>query len=72
MADIFDRMADAWEGEVVARQAIGRFTGGAVAPQTAANFDAQGKGVSGRFKIGRKVVYGKYMLAEWLRARAEA
>jgi hypothetical protein len=72
MSDIFQAMGEKWPSAVVARQEVGRFSGGAVSPKHLANLDCQGEGPKGRFRLGRSVVYPVECLVDWLRRRAEA
>jgi hypothetical protein len=41
----------------VPRKHIGEATGCVLHPRTCANFDCQGEGIPGRYKIGRQMVY---------------
>ena len=68
--DIFNKMANKWPSEIVARTEIEKFTGGLITPKSIANLDSLGKGVAGRMNIGRKVAYPVDTLVNWLRDRA--
>jgi hypothetical protein len=62
-------MAKRWPSEIVARGEVRAFTGGAVSGKTVANFDSQGLGPEGRFRLGRQTVYPLGSLIEWLERR---
>lgn len=66
---VFDKMLNSWPAEIVARSEVAKFTGGALNPRTLANLDSLGKGPEGRFKMGRKNVYDKQALVDWLVSR---
>lgn len=67
--DIFSKMAASWGSPVIARTEVGRFSGGLLSPKSLANYDCQGIGPEGRFRIGRKICYPVPELIIWLRAR---
>jgi hypothetical protein len=60
-----------WPSNYVARTEIKRFTGGALSPGYLANLDSIGTGPAGAFSIGRKIVYPKDQLTDWLISRLE-
>ena len=64
-------MAKKWPSTVVARGQVGTFTGGALSGKTVANFDSQGTGPAGRFKLGRSTVYPVASLVQWLEERCK-
>lgn len=68
----FKALADAWPAPVVARtkEQLDRFSGGLLNPKDLANRDSLGTGPEGKIKLGRKVAYEKYALAEWMNQRA--
>jgi len=68
--EMFDRMGENWQSEIVARCRMGEFSGGMLTAKTMANYDFDGKGPDGRIKIGRKTGYIKKYLIEWLKLRA--
>ena len=68
---IFQQMADSWTAAVVARTEIRAFTGGAINEKYLANLDSDGLGPKSRLKLGRKVIYAKAELIEWLKSRSE-
>ena len=70
--DLFDRMAENWLSEVVARKKMNDFSGGSVSPKMLANHDWAGTGPKGRIKIGKNVAYPKHSLIEWLKRITEA
>jgi len=53
----------------VARAAVPTLLGGMVSAKTLANADSQLEGPEGSFRCGRKVVYPREALLEWLRPR---
>lgn len=63
---------DKWPSTFVARAQIHNFTGGLLAPGTAANNDCLGTGISGSFRIGRQICYPVNEVVGWLIARLEA
>jgi hypothetical protein len=70
-ASDFSKLIESWGAPFVARESIGKFSGGLVHRRTIANLDAKGKGPAGKFKIGRKVGYPVESVVEWLENRAE-
>lgn len=63
--------ANKWPSPFVARSEISRFSGGLVAPGTAANHDSAGTGIAGAFRVGRQVAYPVDSAIEWLIAKLE-
>lgn len=59
-----------WPSTIVSRQEARNFSGGTISDRTLANYDAQGIGPSGRFKIGKKVVYPVDAFVKWLESRS--
>ena len=66
----FELMENEWPSKLVARSEIARFTGGAFKSGTLANLDSKGEGPSGRFRLGKKIVYPKTELVQWLKGRS--
>lgn len=64
-------LANRWPSAYVAREEVGRFTGGILTEKYLANLDSQGKGPAGRIRCGRKVAYSVESLIAWLEERAE-
>jgi hypothetical protein len=62
--------AEAWPAPYVARSKLSEFSGGALNGRTMANLDSKGKGIKGRFSIGRKILYPVHEVVAWLEARA--
>ena len=58
-------MVDRWPSAIVARQEIGKFSGGAISPRTVANLDSLGRGPE-KIQVGRKTCYRAIDLATWL------
>ena len=54
---------------IIPRTRVGQLTGGAIAPQTLANLDSQGRGPAGAFLLGRKLCYRREEFIAWLEAR---
>lgn len=71
MESIFESMAAKWKSPIVARNEVAVFSGGLLNKKTMANNDCLGVGISGRFRVGRKVVYPVEQLIAWLEARSE-
>jgi hypothetical protein len=67
----FQSMAEAWGCPYVAREELKRFTGGLLSPRYAANLDAQRKGIEGRIRCGRKVLYPALSVCKFLESRAQ-
>ena len=70
--DFFEKLADSWPSEIVARKEVGKFTGGLIGPKTMANLDCRGDGPQGKITFGRNVGYQKSLFVQWLRGRATA
>jgi hypothetical protein len=66
MADIYDKMVEAWKAPVVARSDIRRFSGGAICGKTLANLESKGIGPSS-FKFRNRTCYETETLAAWMR-----
>jgi hypothetical protein len=64
-------LVERWPSEIVAREAVGRFSGGVLSPKYMANIDSLGEGPDETIRIGRKVAYFAKSLAAWMEARAE-
>ncbi len=69
-APSFQLMADQWPSPFVARQEVGKFTGGIVNPRTLANQDSLHLGPEGRIRVGRKIAYPVREFVKWLEARS--
>lgn len=46
-----------WRSPFITREQLYEVTGGLIHPKTIRNLDSAGKGISGRFRVGRKVAY---------------
>ena len=46
-----------WQSPFITRDQLHKVTGGLIHPRTIRNLDSLGKGINGKFNIGRKVVY---------------
>ena len=64
-------LADNWPSPFVARQELGKFSGGILNPKSIANLDSQKKGPEGRIRIGRKIAYPVSSLIKWMESRAK-
>ena len=64
----FSKLADAWGSPIVAREAVGSFSGGLLNPRTMANIDSLGSGPK-MVKLGRKRGYWVDSLVEWMNKR---
>ena len=67
MADIFDKMAEAWKAPVVTRTEVKRFSGGALAGKTLANLKSAGHQGPESIKFRGRVCYETQKLADWMR-----
>lgn len=67
---LFDKMADNWPSEIVARRKVEEFTGGMICGKTIANYEGKKDGPV-KIKIGRMVGYPKTQFVEWLKSHAE-
>ena len=67
---LFQDMLDKWPSAIVSRTEAEAFTGGVISEKYLANLDSQGKGPSGRFRMGRKVAYPVTEFVEWLKKRS--
>ncbi|MBW2365774.1 MAG: hypothetical protein JRF25_12120 [Deltaproteobacteria bacterium] len=67
----FSSLASRWPSTFVARQHVGRFSGGILDPKYMANLDCQGKGIKNRIRIGRKIAYPVKDLIKFLESRSE-
>lgn len=63
-------LADNWPSPYVAREEIGRFSGGILSTKYIANLDSQGKGIGGRIRCGRKIAYPTRSVVEFMESRA--
>ena len=64
-------LAARWPSPFIAREKVGEFTGGIIAPKTLANLDSTGEGPKGRITVGRKVAYPVAELIIWLESRSK-
>jgi len=62
------RLCERWPSEIIAREQIGNFSGGAMSPRYVANLDSVGEGPP-RFMVGRKVCYFTKDLVDWMQKR---
>lgn len=69
--NFYDQFAEKWPSPFVARQSSGSFSGGILNPKTLANLDSQGRGPSGRIRVGRIVAYPVGSLIAWMANRTE-
>ena len=66
MADIYDKMVEAWKAPAVARSDIRLFSGGALSGKTVANLESKGIGPES-FKFRNRTCYETAKLAAWMR-----
>lgn len=64
-------MAEKWPSTIITRSEVARFTGGVLTGKYLANLDYQGRGPSGRMRIGRKIVYPINEFVKWLELRSQ-
>lgn len=64
--DLWEKTAEKWPSEIVAREEVYKFTGGLFTPKTLANLDALKEGPKTKIRYKRKVGYPKSALVEWL------
>jgi len=69
--ETLQQMTQKWPSTFVARSEISKFSGGLLAPGTAANNDSAGKGIPGAFRVSRKIAYPVDSAIEWLISRLE-
>jgi hypothetical protein len=69
---VIKQAIDKWPSTFVARAQIHNFTGGLLAPGTAANNDCLGTGIPGAFRVGRQICYPATEVVTWLLQRLEA
>jgi len=69
--DIYQKMAERWPSNIVARSEVGNFSGGLVKPHTLANQDSLGTGPQEKLKCGNKIAYPTEVLADWIRNRSK-
>ncbi len=67
----FKSMADKWPSTFVAREEIGKFTGGILTPRYCANLDSLKIGIEGRVRVGRKIAYSVSAVIRFLENRTE-
>ena len=65
----FEDLARSWDSAFVARTEIQKFSGGLLNPRTQSSLDCRGQGCF-KIKVGRKVLYPKMDLINWLIQRA--
>ena len=65
-------LRDRWPSSVVVREKVGDFSGNILNPGTIANWDAEGRGPKGRFRInGKRIAYPVDSLIEFLEEHSE-
>jgi hypothetical protein len=65
------KLAEKWPSAYVARDQVGKFSGGIISPQRIKNLDALGKGPVVRIRVGRRIAYPVAALIRFLEARAK-
>lgn len=71
METLFSELATKWPSAWVARTEAEKFTGGMIGEKYLANLDSAGKGVPGRVRCGRKIIYPVAEFVKWLEDRSE-
>ena len=61
-----------WRSPFITRDQLYEVTGGLIHPRTIRNLDSLGKGIKGKFKIGRKVAYPIEEVINYLENKMEA
>jgi len=68
----FLTMGDKWPSPWVARTEFPKFSGGLYSERYMANLDCQGKGIEGRIRCGRKILYPTKNALIWMMSRSSA
>ena len=63
-------LAERWPSSYVARTEFRKFSGGLYSAKYLANEDSKGRGIEGRVRVGRKILYPVISAVRWLEARA--
>lgn len=66
----FDQLLKKWPSPIVARNKLSDFSGGVLNPKTVAILDSSGRGIPGRFRCGRFIVYPAQNVVKFLRDRS--
>ncbi|SFK31665.1 hypothetical protein SAMN04488082_12037 [Desulfomicrobium apsheronum] len=66
MSFSFHSKAESWVGELVLRSQIEEFSEGTFKPSSMRTLDSMGRGPAERIRVGGKIGYPKWPLAEWL------
>ena len=66
----FKSLIEKWPSTIVAREEVGRFSGGILSPKSMANIDSSGEGPEGAIRVGRKIAYPVDSLVCWMERRA--
>jgi hypothetical protein len=69
--EVIRQLAKKWPSSFVARSEIAKFSGGLIAPGTAANNDSLGVGIPGAFRVKKKIAYPVNSAIDWLIDRLE-
>lgn len=65
----FPRIVENCPSGIILRTKLSEATGGLINGRTMANLDCMGKGIPGRFSIGRKVAYPVEAVVEYLKSK---
>jgi len=68
----FKGLAEKWLSSIVARSQVGAFSGSVLSSKYLASLDSLGRGVKGRIRVGRQIVYSVENLIAFLEKRSEA
>lgn len=66
MADIYEKMVEAWKAPVVARSDVRLFSGGVISGKTLANLQSKGIGPES-LRFRNRTCYETSKLAAWMR-----
>ncbi len=69
--NIFEQLRKAWGSPIVPRRRADEASGQTISPKTMANYDSEGAGPEGAFRVGGQVVYPAESFFNWLEARAK-
>ncbi|MBU1054847.1 MAG: hypothetical protein KKC46_13625 [Proteobacteria bacterium] len=68
----FDKLLKNWPSLLVPRNKLSEFSGGILNPKTVKTLDSSGRGIPGRFRCGRLIVYPSKNVVKFLKDRSSA
>ena len=71
LAQHFFELKKSWPSSLVARDQVGKFSGGVISSKYIANLDCRGIGPAERIRIGRKICYSVDSLVEFLAQKSK-